>query len=72
MIAPAPPDSAASRNVTNSTLIVEGLADYTNYTFTVVAYNAAGIGPATPPETVSTVEGGWYHINFMFYIIIIK
>ena len=58
-IVPAPPSSPASRNVTNTTtLTVGGLADYTNYTFTVAAYNAAGVGPATPPETVSTVEGG--------------
>ena len=58
MIAPAPPNSSASRNVTDARLIVEGLADYTNYTFTVAAYNAAGVGPATPPETVITIEGG--------------
>ena len=60
MIVPNPPNSSANRNVTNTTttLTVEGLADYTNYTFTVAAYNAAGVGPATPSETVSTVEGG--------------
>ena len=58
IIVPTPPDSSATRNVTNTTLTVEGLADYTNYTITVAAYNAAGVGPATPPETVLTVEGG--------------
>ena len=59
-IAPAPPNSAAgSRNTTDTSLTVEGLADYTNYTFTVAAYNAAGVGPATPPETELTNEGGW-------------
>ena len=58
-IFPAPPNSnSAIRNVTNTTLTVEGLADYTNYTFTVAAYNAAGVGPATPPMTVQTLEGG--------------
>ena len=57
-ITPAPPDSPASRNVTDTTLTVTALADFTNYTFTVVAYNAAGVGPATPSQTVQTAEGG--------------
>ena len=58
-IIPTPPNSAASsRNTTNTSLIVEELADYTNYTFTVAAYNTAGVGPATPPETELTNEGG--------------
>ena len=40
-------------------MTVEGLADFTNYTFTVAAYSAAGIGLTTPPETVSTVDAGY-------------
>ena len=53
-----PPNSVGDRNVTDTTLTVEGLADYTNYTFPIAAYNAAGLGPATPPETVLTAEEG--------------
>jgi len=58
MIIPVPPNSVGDRNVTDTTLTVERLADYTNYTFTIAAYNAAGLGPATPPETVLTAEEG--------------
>ena len=58
MISPTPPDSPASRNVTDTTLTLMGLADYTTYTFTVAAYNAAGVGVATPPQSTRTVEGG--------------
>ena len=57
LIVPAPPTSPASRNVTDMMLTVQGLTDYTNYTFTVAAYNAAGQGPATPPRTVLTAQG---------------
>ena len=63
VISPAPPNSPSSRNVTVTTLTLSGLADYTSYTFTVAAYNTAGLGPATYPETASTVEGGQYHTN---------
>ena len=58
-IVPVPPNSVAgNRNTTDTSLTVEGLADYTNYTFAVAAYNTAGVGPATPPETELTNEGG--------------
>ena len=66
LISPAPPDAPASRNVTDITLTLTGLADYTTYTFTVAAYNAAGVGPATSPQNATTVEGGRYHMNVVF------
>ena len=58
VISPSPPNSPSSRNVTVTTLTLSKLADYTSYMFTIAAYNTAGLGPATPPESVSTVEGG--------------
>ena len=59
-ISPPPPATPSSRNVTtaNTTLTLSGLADYTNYTFTVAAYNSGGVGPASLTRSVITVEGG--------------
>lgn len=65
-ISPAPPDSPASRSVTDTTLTLMGLADYTTYTCTVAAYNAAGVGIATPPRSARTVEGGQYYMIVVF------
>ena len=58
-ITPPPPTSPSSRNVTTTTILtLSGLADYTNYTFTVAAYNSGGVGPASLTRSVLTNEGG--------------
>ena len=65
-ITPSPPNSPSSRDVTTTTLTLSGLADYTNYTFTVAAYNTGGVGPASLTMTVRTAEGGNKFAAFCF------
>jgi len=57
-ITPPPPTTPSTRNVTTTTLTLSQLADYTNYTFIVAAYNSGGVGQASLTRTVLTVEGG--------------
>ena len=71
-ITPPPPNSPSSRNVTTTTLTLSGLAYYTNYTFTVAAYNTGGVGPASLTMTVRTAEGGNKFVVILFLCITTK
>jgi len=71
-ITPSPPNSPSSRDVTTTTLTLSGLADYTNYMFTVAAYNTGGVGPASLTMTVRTAEGGNKFVVILFLCITTK
>lgn len=51
--APASPDGTSSAVVTSSPATISGLSNGTRYTFTIVAENAAGSGPASSPVTAT-------------------
>jgi hypothetical protein len=54
IITTSPGNQVTDAGASATSVILTGLADYTPYTFSVAATNAAGTGPATVSDTVAT------------------